>query len=342
MSDMKDIVNALPSAQPELPFPQLPFGKYRGDLIAVDLFAGIGGLSAGFREHGFSVTGVDHDAVATSVYENAGYGTATTCDLSTDLFFRKAPIVMGGPPCRPWSAVNLQRRRHEHDDHGLLKRFFMNVLEIKPEILLMENVPALGSDRIYTDSVARLRREGYDVARQIVRYHEYGAASRRKRLFTVGIRRSRVGAAIFFARLATRQRLPRTVGEEIRWLRRVPRDAVPDHDWSNLRSIGHYRHLYRSGKYGWAKLAYDLPAPSFGSVAKTYILHPESGGRGFPERVLSVREVLAIMGFDLSLAFPGGTSRTKRYQMAANAVSPHVSRAAASVAYELLLGRPAQ
>jgi site-specific DNA-cytosine methylase len=88
-------------------------------------------------------------------------------------------------------------------------------------------------------------------------------------------------------------------------------------------------------------LDYDTPAPSFGSVAKTYILHPEAGIGGYAERVLSVREVMAIMGFADSVRFPERTSRAKRYQMVANAVSPVASRAIAVVVKRLLVGSPA-
>ena len=307
-------------------------------LAGIDLFAGIGGLSAGFREQGFAMTGVDHEPLAKTVYESAGYGTAVTHDLADEPYVRDVPVVLGGPPCRPWSAVNLQRRRETHHEHALLERFFTNVLEIGPPIVVMENVPALGSDSTYSDGTDRLRSAGYDVTRAIVRYDEYGAASRRKRLFTAAIRGSRVGASYFFKRLQQHQRPPRTVRQEIEWLRDRPAGAVADHDWSVLKSIGHYREHYATGKYGWRKLSYDEPAPSFGSVAKTYILHPEAGDGAFPERVLSVREVMAIMGFDLSVGFPAATSRSKRYQMVANAVSPHVSRAIAAVTREFLSG----
>jgi DNA (cytosine-5)-methyltransferase 1 len=326
------------SNHPELPLefvPPLPSGA---DLAAVDLFAGIGGLSIGFKELGFAVTGVDHEPVAKVMFESAELGTAETWDLGKEMFVKSVPLVLGGPPCTPWSAVNLQRRRERHDDHVLLERFFANTLEIGPEIVVMENVPALGSDSSYADGVNRLRREGYHVVSRILKYHDFGAATRRRRLFTVGIRSSRVGGRVFFKRLETRVARARTVRQEIGWLRNQGRDSVPDHDWSELRSIGNYSHLYKSGKFGWTKLAYDEAAPSFGSVAKTYILHPEAGEGGFPERVLSVREVLAITGFDLKVAFPVGTPRAKRYRMAANAVSPHVSRAVASVVREFLVG----
>jgi site-specific DNA-cytosine methylase len=89
-------------------------------------------------------------------------------------------------------------------------------------------------------------------------------------------------------------------------------------------------------------LDYDSPAPSFGSVAKTYILHPDAGVEGYPERVLSVREVLAIMGFSDSVRFPEGTARAKRYQMVANSVSPQVSRAVALTTLAVLRGQAAR
>lgn len=304
----------------------------------VDLFAGIGGLSAGFSAQGFSMTGVDKEDVAGKVYAQAGFGSAVRHDLGTDPYDGgEFDIVVGGPPCRPWSSVNLKRRGGDHPDYGLLTRFVEHVRAIRPAVFIMENVPALRGDVAYADGCRELNAAGYDVDAKLLHYDQFGAATRRRRLFTVGVRNSQYGAGEFF-RLLDAQRAPaRTVGDAIRRFRDVARGAVPDHDWSNLRSIQNYRGRYASGQYGWRKLDYAQPAPSFGSVAKTYILHPEAGDAGYAERVVSVREVMAIMGFDDGVRFPAGTSRARRYQMVANAVSPQVSRAAA-VAVRQLLG----
>jgi site-specific DNA-cytosine methylase len=83
-------------------------------------------------------------------------------------------------------------------------------------------------------------------------------------------------------------------------------------------------------------------APSFGSVSKTYILHPDAGKEGYPLRVVSVREVLSIMGFRRDFHFPAGTALSKRYSMAANAVSPVMAEHCAVVIRQMLTGEAAE
>lgn len=327
--------------QPDPDYLAGPQGDASG-LRGLDLFAGIGGLSAGFARAGFAMIGADREAVATEVYTRSGFGVGRTLQLDSDACIIDVPVVIGGPPCRPWSAVNMQKRGRAHDDHTLLDVFVEHVRRIRPEVFVMENVPALGSDEIYTsgmDSLRFLAGSRYDIQRKIIHYDQFGATTRRRRLFTVGVKRSAAGASRLFELMDQYQSPARTVGDAIMWLRDLDRGAVPDHDWSELRSIHKYGERYASGKFGWARLRYDEPAPSFGSVAKTYILHPEAGVGTYPVRVVSVREVLSIMGFGPEEAvFPAGTSRAKRYQMAANSVSPVVSRAVAQAVRSLLTG----
>lgn len=309
------------------------------ELEVLDLFAGIGGLSLGFRAAGFSVTGVDNEKVSQELFRVNGIGNAVHRDLLKEMEIRSVPVVVGGPPCRPWSAVNVVRRGEHHEDFELLNRFLAHLLEIRPAAFLMENVPALGSDPEYHRLLRELRWDGYSLASSVLQYSDFGAATRRRRLFTAGFRDSvRWSAEEFFRRLRSRNRPWQPVRGAIEWLRDQPRGSVPDHEWSAVQTIDKYHERYRTGQYGWRQLAWGEPAPSFGSVAKTYILHPSAGEQGFSPRVLSVREVLSIMGFDREFRFPDSTSLTKRYTMAANAVSPIASEACARTIREMLTG----
>ncbi len=340
MPVIRSEVGQIPAAdvQRQLPLDPIPALAPGVRLQGLDLFSGIGGFSAGFAELGFSMVGLDSEAVACECYTRARFGEGKVRDLSTDLVIADVPVVIGGPPCRPWSPVNLQKRAHNHQDYGLIGRFVDHVEAIRPVVFIMENVPALRSDAAYEAQLGRLRASGYDIAANILRYDLYGAASRRRRLFTVGVLGHSGGSNEFFRMLQDEMAAGRTVRDAIHRFRDSAWEEIAEHDWSQLRTISKYQERYASGQYGWRKLDYDLPAPSFGSVAKTYILHPEAGSEGFPERVLSVREVMAIMGFADTVRFPAGTSRAKRYQMVANSVSPQVSRAIASTVIRMLTG----
>lgn len=303
----------------------------------LDLFAGLGGLSSGFSRTGFEVVGVDKEELSGEVFRLNGLGDHMNIDLARQSVLIRAPVVVGGPPCRPWSAMNVQRRGEEHDQYRLLERFFDHVAGIRPVLFLMENVPSVKNDGHYRDLLQEIRLH-YSVEAKVITYADFGAATKRRRLITVGLRTGTITATDFFRKLESERSPPASVGETIGWLRDIPRAGFPDHEWSQLKTIDRYEERYRSGRFGWAQLEYDQPAPSFGSVAKTYILHPEAGIDGFAKRVLSVREVLQIMGFDREFRFPPGTSRTARYQMAADAVSPVFSHACARTVRRLLWG----
>ena len=320
--------------QPELALGTLP-GQRR--LSVLDLFAGIGGLSLGFAHHGFEVVGVDNEPTAERVFEEMKIGGFRLLDLGEAPPMDRPDILVGGPPCRPWSSVNVVRRRDLHRDYGLLDRFFETVLDASPQAFLMENVPPLAGDPAYGRHLREVEYNGYTVAKEVLRYSDFGAATARRRLFTVGFRDSvTFRAADFFTRLDVLRTAPATVRDAIWWLRDRPRGDPVDHEWSRLRSIDNYRERYESGRFGWKQLGWDEPAPSFGSVSKTYILHPSAGEGDFPARVVSVREVLSIMGFSREFRFPQDTPLSLRYRMAANAVSPVVSRACAAVLGDML------
>lgn len=293
---------------------------------AIDLFSGMGGLSLGFRDVGFTVTGYEQSHHALNAYR-ANVGKAIEADLTTETPEGPADCVIGGPPCRPWSPINLQRRRADHDDYELVRAFDRAVLRVEPAVFVMENVPILRGDPKYQEVVAAL--EGaYEVAERVFTYADWGAATKRRRLFVVGTRRDRsLSLTSLLAKLDALRTDPQTVREAIYRFGGKVGEGDPDHEWPKLKTITKYSSKYESNQYGWYRLDWDKPAPSFGHVAKTYTLHPD--GSNGTARVVSPREVMAILGFPDSYHFPTSVPRTAKYRMVADAVSPRFSRALA-------------
>jgi DNA (cytosine-5)-methyltransferase 1 len=298
-------------------------------LKVLDLFCGVGGLAYGFGKLGFDVTGVDVSESVGRAFQLNTHSRFIKADLSSVLIPRGGyDVLIGGPPCRPWSAVNTTKRGKDHADHRLLARFFRHVEYHFPKIFLLENVPLIESDDILRLYIKRLSRRGYSVLGDKVKYSDYGAPTSRHRYILFGTRKG--DAAIFFSKLLDYTRTPKTVRDAIWRLRHKKKGAVPDHEWPELKTIRKYEHYYKSGKFGWYILKWGEPAPSFGNVMKTYILHPDSFNGG-SLRVISVREALLIMGFDGDFSFPQGLGLGLRYQMAVDAVSPVFSYTAATV-----------
>jgi DNA (cytosine-5)-methyltransferase 1 len=298
----------------------------------------MGGLSLGFARSGFRITGYDINPRVAQIFSLNAVGEAVVADLSGEgcalrpRDLRDAAVVAGGPPCRPWSCLNLRNRRSEHPDYPLLGAFFRTVRAVEPDAFILENVPGLARDPAFVEHMTQIR-AGYDVNWRIIRYSDFGAATARHRLIAVGFRKGPGGnrAELFFERLSGLRSPPRTVMDAIRGFAGIPRGGFPDHEWPELPSIKNYREKYRTRRFGWYRLDPDRPAPSFGNVLKTYILHPLAASR-----VISVREAMAIMGFPEDFRFPPGMGMKPRYQMVSDAVSPVFSQACARVMLELL------
>lgn len=166
-------------------------------LSFVDLFSGAGGLSLGLRSAGFEpALAVDTDRQALETYRrNLGEHTllAKAEDLTvqsieqvTGIPVGSYSLVAGGPPCQGFS---VQRRGARKDSRNSLVREFARLaLALRPQMILMENVPAIfgarGSDEL-TAMVAALDGAGYQHTRKILEAADYGVPQRRRRAFLV-------------------------------------------------------------------------------------------------------------------------------------------------------------
>lgn len=171
--------------------------------LAVDLFAGSGGLSLGFEEAGFDVAAsVEYDPVHAAVHSYNFPQTTMFCrdirSLSGDdirdgsrIQNAEVTVVFGGPPCQ---GISLMGKRDIEDPRNeLLGEFARIVSEINPCYFVMENVAGLvvGKHKVLLDGVvARLEQAGYKVlSPKVLQASEFGVPQSRKRLFLIGMRK---------------------------------------------------------------------------------------------------------------------------------------------------------
>lgn len=299
----------------------------------LDLCSGAGGLARGFEQAGFKVTGVDISDKAIETFRLNNKGRCVKADLLRELIETDCEIIIGGFSCKPWSAVNLTRRGKKHKDYNLLYRYFKHIELNRPRVFIMENVPLIANDIVLWRNIRRLERIGYSIMGRVIKYSDYGAPTKRHRFILFGIRE--VDAGLFFKKLLIHKSPAKSVKDVIWELRDKEQGEVQDHVWPELRTISKYRHYYETGKYGWYILNWKEPAPSFGNVMKTYILHPDAFNGG-STRVISIKEALLIMGFNSDFRFPQNFGLGIRYQMVVDSVSPTFSRLAGIVTKELI------
>ncbi len=304
----------------------------KNTLSILDLFSGMGGFSYGFASSGFDVTGIDINKTAAETYKILTGGNALVRNLYMDQVNGNYTGVIGGPPCRPWSTVNLHRRGGNHRDYNLVNVFFDTVLRIRPLFFIMENVPAIRNDPVIAESIVRMENAGYSVSSEMYRYSDFGAPVARKRFFISGMLGSE---NTIFDNISRKRRDYRTVRDAIWYLRNEPENSLPGHEWPHMKTIEKYKKYYITGKFGWRQLAWDSPAPSFGNIMKTYTLHPDHGIDSDDPRVISVLEALRIMGFD-GYPFPHGVGRGIRYQMIVDSVSPVFSKIVGGIMHEIV------
>lgn len=286
----------------------------------IDLFCGMGGLSFGFAKNGFIVTGVDVGEKAGLTYHSNRIGHFVKMDLMNPGLRGKQEILIGGAPCEPWSCLNLTKRKKRHPLYKCLNAFFMAIYRLNPLIFIMENVPAIRKDPLFTGNLRAIQ-EYYDTNTTSILYSDYGAAFARRRFFTFGIRKDS-GVDPSEIVNAMEKEKPTTVHEAIGDLREREPDVSVDHIWPHVKTIHKYLDYYKTGKYGWYILEWHEPSPSFGNITKTYILHPDSFNNGNEPRPISVREALRIVGFPDEYRFPDCLGIRIKYEMIANAVSP--------------------
>lgn len=156
--------------------------------VVLDLFAGCGGLSLGFEAVGYETIGFEMDNSATNTYNKNLKGKCFATKLDLNFEYPKADIIIGGPPCQPFSVGGHQKGMEDARDGFPI--FIDAVKKIQPRVFMFENVRGLlYSNKWYFDLVIEeLQKLGYFINHKLLNAVNFGIPQNRERLFVIGHR----------------------------------------------------------------------------------------------------------------------------------------------------------
>lgn len=164
-------------------------------LTMIDLFAGCGGMTAGFVPHGFDpVLSVEWNLHAAATYAaNFGEDHTVWGDIAKipNSAIPEVDVVIGGPPCQGFS--NLGSRDVNDPRNQLWKQYLRVVQQAHPQVFVIENVDRfMGSPQfqlLLNEADDGMIRD-YELSYGLLLAANYGVAQRRLRAIVIG---SRVG-----------------------------------------------------------------------------------------------------------------------------------------------------
>ncbi|MFE2360622.1 DNA cytosine methyltransferase [Streptomyces virginiae] len=220
-------------------------------ITVVDLFSGCGGFTQGFHEFRpvgapdggprfHSVAAVEHNRAAAATYA-VNFGTGRTDTRLPQARVHVGPIedwnpteaehhvdvVVGGPPCQGFSALNRDKKGTERN--RLWEEYVRVVRTIRPKVFVIENVV----DFVKSDEFLNLLGEvgeggrledyvlvdppGHQVGekaevknkRYVLNSADYGAVQARKRAIVIGVRRDAVEGRRMSYPIATHRQPPK-------------------------------------------------------------------------------------------------------------------------------------
>lgn len=154
--------------------------------LAIDLFAGCGGLSLGFEAAGIKTIGYE---MADDCCETYKQNLKSECHkefITKDTEFPKVRLLIGGPPCQPFSRRG--KNKGENDERNGFPAFIEAVKKVQPDMWICENVKGLPEQNTeyFQTIIDTFKKLGYIVEYKTFKLVQYDVPQNRERMVIVG------------------------------------------------------------------------------------------------------------------------------------------------------------
>jgi DNA (cytosine-5)-methyltransferase 1 len=323
-------------------------------LLAIDLFAGVGGLTLGMHNAGFETKmAFEIDSLASKAYKLNHEGTEViTKDIrKVDLQEVKDKfngetihLLAGCPPCQGFSSMRRLNRKQEVFDerNDLINEYVRFVLELRPFTFMMENVPALEKYDLFIAAIETFKKAGYQVDHKVVNVKDYGVPQSRKRLVLVGSRLGQIKIAEPVNKKVTVKEVigdlpfpensmdplhsvfPKHSSQIQNLIKDIPKNG------GSRKDLGPERQLkcHQKPNVGFNDVYGRLRWDDYSTTITGGCLNPSKGRFLHPDqdRCISAREAALLQSFPIGYKFPVGAPKTNIALMIGNALPPEFSR----------------
>ena len=156
----------------------------------VDLFAGCGGMSLGFKNSGFDIVAAfEFWDVAAECYEKNFCHPVFRTDLSdvqnaiAQIKEFSPDIIIGGPPCQDFSHAG---KRVEASRASLTESYAKIIDAIRPKYFVMENVDRVKKSKAFESAQSIFKNAGYGLTQMVLDASKCGVPQKRRRFFCIG------------------------------------------------------------------------------------------------------------------------------------------------------------
>lgn len=169
-------------------------------MTSLDLFAGAGGMTLGFRDAGItSIGAVEVDRFAAETF---AYNFPEIPLYQRDIYsftneeieekFKGVDIICGGPPCQGFSVAGPSQYGIIDKRNTLIMEFYRFIKVLKPQYCILENVKGILNGKMNATQKAlntyreELKKIGYETKVFVLQAADFGVPQYRERVFVIG------------------------------------------------------------------------------------------------------------------------------------------------------------